>query len=388
MSTAVPLALIASPVALILYAYLGYPALLGWLTRRRARWLLPDATTEWPSITITLPVYNEERVIRERLENLLALDYPAARKHILVLSDCSTDATDSIVREFASRGVELCRLPVRGGKSAAENAAAAHLRGDIVINVDATTRIFPGSLKALVRAFADPAVGVASGRIVSEGAGAGESNAGESSYMGFEMQLRTLETRWHGIIGANGCFYAIRRQLYDGQFPPDLSRDFASALRAYEFGYRAVSVEEAACGVPRASSLLVEYRRKVRTMQRGLQTLWFKRALLNPFRDARVAFMLWSHKLARWLVYPALLFAVVGGALLAAEWPWTGVLLAAGITAALFGWYEARRASEASRPRVLRLLAYATAANAAGVVAWGRTLRGAKQGIWEPTRRA
>src|SRR6188768_729341 len=163
----VALVLLLLPLLVGIYAYFVYPAVLWLATRNRPAWVLPPEPAEWPLITITLPVYNEERVIRQRLENLIALDYPESRRHILVLSDASTDRTDDIAREFADHGVELYRLPTRAGKSAAENAAFSRLRGDIVVNVDATTRIFPKSLKALVRAFEDPTVGVASGRDVS-----------------------------------------------------------------------------------------------------------------------------------------------------------------------------------------------------------------------------
>src|SRR5256886_12729222 len=71
---------------------------------------------------------------------LFRSDYPADRRQILVVSDASTDRTDAIVREYTGRGVELLRLPRRGGKTAAENAALPLLRGDIIVTTDASAR--------------------------------------------------------------------------------------------------------------------------------------------------------------------------------------------------------------------------------------------------------
>src|SRR5688500_16272218 len=131
--TTAGLILIAIPLALFAYAYLLYPAALWLLAGFRPRTAPPSDPPEWPAISISLPAYNEERSIRETIETLLAIDYPAERRQIVVISDASTDRTDDIVREFAGRGVELLRLPVRAGKTAAENAVVPHLRGDIVV---------------------------------------------------------------------------------------------------------------------------------------------------------------------------------------------------------------------------------------------------------------
>ena len=304
--------LVAVPVALFGYAYFGYPALLWIGSRARPAPAPGSVPLEWPDITITVPCYNEERSIAATIESLLALDYPADRRHLLIISDASTDRTDEIVRGYADRGVELLRLPARGGKTAAENAAAARLRGEIVVNTDATIRIVPGALKALVAVFQDPTIGVASGRDVSVGDVQSAGNQGESGYVGYEMWIRSLETRLGTIVGASGCFFATRRELYVGDFPEALSRDFASCLIAREHGYRAVSVDAALALVPRAASLRSEYRRKVRTMARGLGTLQFKRHLLNPLRYGLFAPLLFSHKLCRWLFQLTLPLLVIG----------------------------------------------------------------------------
>ncbi len=385
MRTEVLLALL--PGLLFGYAYFAYPALLKlWGALRPPLPVFPDPP-EWPEISIVVPAYNEAHAIRRTLDSLLAIDYPADRRQILVVSDASTDGTDDVVREYADRGVELLRLAQRSGKTAAENAALAQLRGRIVVNTDATIRILPSSLKPLIRVFQDPSIGVASGRDVSVGDLSIEANQGESGYVGYEMWVRSLETRIGSIVGASGCFYAIRLELHETLVPAALSRDFASALTACEQGYRAVSVDEAVCLVPRTASLQREFRRKVRTMARGLETLWFKRHLLNPVRYGRFAWMLWSHKLVRWLVFLAAPVAAVAVALLAADYLAARVMLGLIVAGTLLG-AVAMRAPEGRRlPRLVSLCGFVLATHLAGFLAWSKALRGELNPIWEPTRR-
>ena len=200
---ALEVVLVLLPGLLFGYAYLAYPVLLKLVGSARPVRPVPGDPEEWPFVTIVLPAYNEEHAIRRTIDSLLALDYPADRRQILVLSDASTDGTDNAVREYAARGVELFRLPSRSGKTAAENAALPLVRGEIVVNTDATIRIVPGSLKALVRVFEDPTVGVASGRDLSVGDVSHEGNRAESGYVGYEMWIRALETRVGSSVGAS-----------------------------------------------------------------------------------------------------------------------------------------------------------------------------------------
>lgn len=379
--------LVLVPAAFFLYAYAGYPALLWLLTRRRGLRLPEHDPPEWPEITIALPVYNEERVIAATIESLLKLDYPAERRHILVVSDASTDRTDEIVRGFADRGVRLVRLPSRGGKTVAENVAGEHITAGIVVSTDATIRIMPDALKKLVRVFQDPRIGVASGRDKSVTQADRESNQAESGYVNYEMWIRSMETRLGSIVGASGCFYAIRRDLYRVLFPNALSRDFASALLAVENGYRAVSVDEAVCLVPRARSLRSEYRRKVRTMARGLETLWYKRSAIGK-AGGWFTFELLSHKLARWSVFLFEPIGLIGLVILAVHSAWAAVLLGLAVAGAGLGFLALRWPEDRKIPRLVATFGFLLGAQIAGFVAWTEALRRELNPIWEPTRRS
>ena len=374
------------PLALAAYTYGLYPALLR-LVARRADYS-PTESRDLPYVSVVIPAYNEEAQIRGAIEALIAQDYPPNRRQILILSDASTDRTDDIVREYAGDGVELLRMPTRGGKTAAENASCRVLRGEIVINSDSSVRLHPRAMAELVAAMTDQRVGVASTRDVSVTADMHEANLAEAGYVGYEMKLRALETRAGGIIGASGSGYAIRTVLHKIPIRDDLSRDFAAALTARAHGLRAISVDRAICYVPRTTSLRAEYRRKVRTIARGIETLLSKRSLLDPTQYGSFSWKLLSHKVCRWLVPTFALPGILGLAMLAPTHPWAGILLWLAALGIAIGIVGAMWPADRAMPRLLRTATFAAAANLAVVHALLRVVFGHDDHLWEPTRRS
>lgn len=379
--------LIAAPVVLGGYAFLVYPTIVWLWSRLRPAYTLPPEPEDWPEISILIVAYNEERRLRRTLEHALATDYPADRLNVLVVSDASSDGTDALVIDYGDPRVRLLRMPERSGKPAGENAAGAMLRGDIVVSIDASILIPRDSLKPLIRALLDPAVGLASGRDISIGDEAREGNKAESGYVGMEMTLRSLETRVHSIVGASGCFYANRRHLQQVQLPNELARDFAAASVARAHGYRAVSVDDATCLVPRTPTLKAELRRKSRTMGRGLDTLVYLRTMMNPFRYGSYAFMMVSHKLVRWLLFPSLLGWLIGPLLVLPSMPWAllvtlGMVVGLVVARLVITWPDNRRL-----PRLIALPGYVFISIVAGWMAWLHLLRNEKSAMWEPTQR-
>ena len=379
--------LIAAPVVLGGYAFVVYPAIVWAWAKLRPAYVPPPEPAEWPEVTILIVAYNEERRLKKTLDHALATDYPADRLNVLVVSDFSSDGTDALVTNYGDARVRLLRMPERSGKPAGENAAGPHLRGDIVVSIDASILIPRDSLKPLVQALLDPEVGLASGRDISVGDEAREGNKAESGYVGMEMTLRSYETRVHSIVGASGCFYANRKHLQMVQLPPELARDFAAASVARAHGYRAVSVDEATCLVPRTPTLKAELRRKSRTMGRGLSTLLYLRGMMNPFKYGSYAFMMASHKLVRWMLFPAFLGWLVGPLLLLRSAPYTLVLtlgMAVGLVLArlVMTWPDDKRL-----PRLIAFPGYVFISIVAGWKAWLHLLRNEKSAMWEPTQR-
>lgn len=379
--------LIAAPVVLGGYAFVVYPAIVWAWAKLRPAYVPPPEPAEWPEVTILIVAYNEERRLKKTLDHALATNYPAHRVNVLVVSDCSSDGTDALVTNYGDARVRLLRMPERSGKPAGENAAGPHLRGDIVVSIDASILIPRDSLKPLVQALLDPAVGLASGRDISVGDEAREGNKAESGYVGMEMTLRSYETRVHSIVGASGCFYANRKHLQMVQLPPELARDFAAASVARAHGYRAVSVDAATCLVPRTPTLKAELRRKSRTMGRGLSTLVYLRGMMNPFKYGSYAFMMASHKLVRWMLFPAFLGWLVGPLLLLRSAPYTLVLtlgMVVGLVLArlVIIWPDDKRL-----PRLIAFPGYVFISIVAGWKAWMHLLRNEKSAMWEPTQR-
>src|SRR5262245_56261757 len=171
--------------ALLVYVYAGYP-LLTWVRatihpRLRCR----DACE--PSVSVVVVAYDEEDRIGRRIENLLALEYPRDRMEIMVATDGSTDRTVERAREYESRGVTVRSFAVRRGKAAVLDDVVPSAHGEIVVLADARQRFAPNAIRALVRNFADLAVGAVSGELMlsaaRDGAAVGE---GSSFYWKYE----------------------------------------------------------------------------------------------------------------------------------------------------------------------------------------------------------
>ena len=386
--TEVGFAVVGVSILVGLYTYFGYPALLYLVGAVRGASPVPDEEPEeWPLVSISVAMYNEEAHAPGLVENLLALEYPADRRQILIVSDGSTDRTNEIVSGYADRGVTLVALPTREGKTACENAVAERLEGEIVVNTDASIRLRPDALRHLIPPFSDPEIGLTTGRDVSVGSEADAQNVGESGYVGYEMAVRDLETRLRGIVGASGSLYAIRKPLHVIPVPPALSRDFSAALKCQDHGFRAVSTPRAICVVPRGTSIAREFSRKVRTMTRGMQTLKHWRRLLNPFRHGVFSWMLFSHKICRWAVPWFVVLGGIGLLLLSVELMWARVAAAFGVIAVAVGVLGWITGDAWKAPKPVRLLAFAVMGNVAAMRAFLRSLGGGADAIWEPTVR-
>src|SRR5579862_2593846 len=144
------------------YTYVGYPALLHVLSACMPR-RKPEANY-YPSISFLISAYNEKSAIGRKLEQALALHYPADKLEILVLSDGSTDGTDAIVASFRDPRVHLLRMHERCGKTCAQNQGVKNARGEVIVFSDATTEYHPDALLYLAANYKDPEVGAVSGR--------------------------------------------------------------------------------------------------------------------------------------------------------------------------------------------------------------------------------
>ncbi|MGO9259594.1 MAG: glycosyltransferase family 2 protein [Bryobacteraceae bacterium] len=295
-------ALFLLAAAFCFYTMFGYPLLLA-LLARRAR---PVKKAFAPrSVSVILPVRNGERWVAQKLESLLALNYPMDLIEILVVSDGSTDATECIVEGYAGRrGVRLLKVPA-GGKALALNRAIEAACGEILFFTDVRQELSRDSLRNLVACFADPAVGVASGELViRKGQTSGE--AGVGLYWRYEKWIRTRQSRLDSVIGATGCIYAMRQDLARPLPAQTLADDMYLPLAAFFRGYRVI-LDDSAKAFDDPTNLSSEFRRKIRTLAGVYQIVGFYPALLGP--GNRMWLHFFSHKLARLLMPWALLVA-------------------------------------------------------------------------------
>jgi len=366
----------------VLYAYAGYPLLLTTLAgaRRRRATSASDCARPLPSVSLIVPAHNEGETIGSKISNCALLRYPHDRLEILYVSDGSTDGTAELIRSGLDARSRLIELPERCGKAAALNAGLEHAGSEIVVFTDASLQLEEGALEAIVRPFSEPDVGCVSGEDVVAGTG------GEALYGRYELFLRRRESELHSIAGASGSFYAERRSL-TRPFVANLAPDFLSVLRTVERGYRAVS-EPAARGRMRAvDAPSDEFRRKVRTLLRGMTTIGRYRHLLNPVRYGWFAWILFSHKIARWLVPLFMVLALLTSMRLAVGS--TFFVAAAAVQGLVYGAAVLAIALSRGGGKYLpvKIAVFAVASNAAVAVAWWKYLTGVRQEIWTPSRR-
>jgi cellulose synthase/poly-beta-1,6-N-acetylglucosamine synthase-like glycosyltransferase len=312
--------LLALSTALVFYFLIGYPILLA-ISRRAAPPVRKDPAFQ-PTFSILVAVHNGEEYLPRKLASLLALDYPAHRREILVISDGSTDATEGIAGAFADRGVRLLRVP-HGGKAAALNAGLTEASGDILFFTDVRQVLDARALSHLAANFADPTVGAVTGELrLLNPARAGEQ-ADMELYWRFELWARAHHSRIDSIFSTTGCIYALRRSLASPLPPDTIADDGTFSLRAFFRGYRVI-FDPAALAFDYPAAEGGEFRRRLRTLA-GLWQLFVRLPQLFSRAD-RMRFHFLSYKFGR-LVMPWAILLIWGSTMALSDSHWRNFLL-------------------------------------------------------------
>lgn len=373
-----------SAVTAVLYTYVLFPVLVMVRGVLRPRpYLTADVT---PSVSIVIAAHNERLVIGEKLENLLELDYPPELLEVVIASDGSDDGTDDVVRRYEARGVRLLPMP-RQGKASALNAAVAASSGEILVFSDANSSYATDAVRALVRPFADSAVGGVAGnqRYLSTETNASTAR-GEQRYWSFDRLLKVAESRAGNTISATGAIYAVRRSLFH-PVPAGVTDDFVTSTRVIAQGHRLVFAPDAVAYEPSAATGAAEFGRKVRVMTRGLWAVRTMSELLDPRRHGFYALQLLSHKvLRRLVVFPLLLCAVTSPVLWRRSLVYRLATLGQGAVygAGVLGLLTARHPGP--HRSLLSLPAFFCLVNAAALRASLHVLTGHRIDRWQPER--
>jgi cellulose synthase/poly-beta-1,6-N-acetylglucosamine synthase-like glycosyltransferase len=381
-------------LGIVVYTYLGYGLLLFVVNRLRGGHTGPPpaaAEHELPAVTLLIAAFNEATCILAKLENSLALDYPAEKCALLVVADGSTDATVALVARFAQDHPRVAVIfePERRGKTAAVNRAMPLVQTPLVVLTDANTTLNPEALRRLVAWFGDPAIGGVSGekRVLATDQASG---AGESIYWRYESFLKRMDAQFHTLVGTAGELFALRTALFTPLPEDTVLDDFVQSLKIVQQGYRFGYEPGAFASEAPSMTTADETKRKIRNAAGGFQGIARLLPLFNPLPNPRATFQFVSHRVLRWWAAPAALVVVLLSNLWLAVtqpgslYPWllAGQLLFYGL--AVLGWFFAERGIK-WRPAFVPF--YFTMMNVTALLGLVRWLRGRQTPLWEKIAR-
>lgn len=369
-------------IFLILYCYLGYPLILFILGLIFGKEIKRGEIT--PSISLLIPVYNEEKIIQEKIENSLDLDYPKDKLEIIVASE-SNDRTNKIVKKYADKGIKLIAFSEKKGKDFTVYRTIPECSGEIIVFSDANAIYEKNALRKLIRNFNDLKIGCVSGQLkyvnprkVSVGEGGG-------LYWKYEVFLKKLESKIQSVLGANGSIYAIRKELYSplSKYRGD---DFELPIRIAQQGYGVVWETEAISEEEAYSETVQEFKKKVVIVG------WHFRGALILLKDSLkkiqplLIFQLISHKILRWLIGFFLIFIFLSNIFLLDN-PFYLILFIGQIvfySLALFGYLQDKKGKKLNK--FVNLAYYFCIVNLAALVGVLNRNLGKQKPTWEKVR--
>ena len=295
---------------IVFYTYIGYGLLL-YIIIRLKRLLtggkpceaVLSSDDDMPTMTMMICAYNEEDVVEEKMRNTLALKYPKDKLQIMWVTDGSNDRTNELLANYPE--VQIVFSPERRGKTAALKHGLKEVRTDYVTFTDANTMINPDALYEIVRQFMDPTVGCVSGEKRVAAKTEGEMAAeGEGLYWRYESTLKKWDSELYSTMGAAGELYAINPKLCHDVPDEALLDDFMMSMYIVDDGKRIAYTPKAYALEYGSANIYEESKRKRRIAAGGLQSIWWLRHMLNPFRQPLVAFQYISHRVLRWSITP------------------------------------------------------------------------------------
>jgi len=371
----------ASALALF-YVYVGYPALLFLIApfRKRRR---PEPGYV-PSISVLIAACNEETNIGQKLEQTLALDYPADKMEVLVMSDGSQDRTDEIVAGFSDPRVRLLRIPDRRGKTHAQNQGVKLATGDILVFSDATTVYHQQALKYLAANYQDANVGAVSGRYqYFDPNQDSPTGLGTIAFWNYENNIKARQSRISTLTGCCGCIYSVRKSVYT-ELAPDVISDLVQPLQVIQQGYKVIFEDRALAYEQTTESTSEEFAMRVRVITRGMRGLLSVPGLLNPWKHPWIGFQLLSHKVLRWTV-PIFLLLLLAANVVLLNQPFFRTAFILQLSFYALAMLQAVVPLH-RRWKLLGIPLYFCTLNAAALLGVIELLRGRKHVVWQPVR--
>jgi len=293
---------------IIFWTMIGYPAFLKLLKRLYQNRKLKKNYYYTPTVTVLVVAHNEEKVIYDKLNNLLELDYPEDLMKFIVSSDNSTDNTNNIVRDFKKNNPEiditLYEVKERKGKTNAQNEAQKLVDSEILVMTDANALFERNAIRELVSAFTEDNISYVCGQLVYVNHRDNKIASNENAYWKKEMKVREIESNIQTITAGNGAIYACRNnEYYD--FKPIQSHD-ANMPRHYALRKQRALFNPDAIAYEKAGEIIEdEFNRKVR-MNRGIiRGILPNISILNIFKYKWYTVFFISHRSFRSLLWIA-----------------------------------------------------------------------------------
>lgn len=366
---------------LVAYIYVGYPLLLKYLPKQPVQVSKSDLKS--PKVTVLIPAFNEQQVIKATILNKLQQHYPSDKLQVIVISDESEDGTDEIVLQLAAADprVSLIRQSPRQGKTAGLNLAMPQAEGDIIIFSDANSHYQPDTIQHLVNCFSDEQVGYVTGKMVYVNSDGSLIGDGCSAYMKYENHIRSLETEISSVVGVDGGVDAIRKSLYQPMNPDQLP-DFVLPLKVVTQGKRVIYCDKALLNEESLSNPQAEFRMRVRVSLRAYWAMSDMKHLFNPFKYGVFSLQLLSHKLLRYLAFIPLLVIFISNGLITGN----GVLYSSLflLQVLFYGMAAFVALNDGTKNKILGLAHYFCLINIASAMAFIKFIKREKIVLWKP----
>lgn len=312
-------------VFIVFWAMIGYPALLFVLDKLIKRGLKKDYSYE-PTVTVLAVAHNEEKVIWEKLNNLICVDYPGNKYKILVTSDFSTDNTNDLVEKFILKhpdfDIRLYKTINHGGKTNAQNEAQKTIDTELMIMTDANCSFKKDAIKEIVANFSDPEIAYVCGATIYVNAGENITADSETTYWNLDSKCRDIEGRIQTITAGDGNLYACRTGQYE-DIPLIECHDSSFPVRFALEGKRAIFDPSSVAYEKAGESNQDEYKRKVRMNRNILHNILPSPKILNIFKYKWFTVFYLGHRTCRYLLWIAHFMGLITNILLATQgWIW------------------------------------------------------------------
>jgi cellulose synthase/poly-beta-1,6-N-acetylglucosamine synthase-like glycosyltransferase len=295
------------------YSYIGYGLLLFLLTlfMKKKNNTNNGAYNEeeLPEICLFITAYNERDILDEKIINCLNLNYPKDKLEIVFVTDGSNDGSYEYLRVRTE--VKVYHEDARKGKITAMNRGMQFVTASIVVFTDANTFLNSESIYIIANEFRDFKVGCVAGskKVINRGKG-NAVETGEGLYWKLESWLKTKDAEFNSAVGAVGELFAIRTKLFEPVEKDVILDDFIISLSIVEKGYTLKYAGDAIATEYASFNVKEELKRKKRIAAGGIQSIFKMKQLLNPFKNGKLAFQYFSHKVSRWTFAPWCFFSL------------------------------------------------------------------------------